>query len=340
MRLSDWLAAFKPDHGLEQAKSHVQLSGLRLPRTFSRVLSASVLLLSTGFLLVILWKGASTLGYDDLRVFWRAGLLAFLLYPFSLLIQALAWSAIVARLGNGFWGWKDIEVYAYTHLMRRLPGSIWYLVGRIAMYQQYGVSETTTLFASAIEWLLLVATALLIFSGYVLFGGMPRSSRVVVALLAASFAGLALLVLVRFRKTGYLPRFLSPWSTGAWPHGIRGHVLISWSALYFFAWLIGGAILFLIARAGGSVSLSSFTAVGIWALVGGTSLLVVIVPVGLGVREITLTLMLQPYLPIPKAALVAVVMRVVFLAGDLVWGCLFWWTARILGKAERQPGDA
>jgi hypothetical protein len=74
-------------------------------------------------------------------------------------------------------------------------------------------------------------------------------------------------------------------------------------------------------------------AVRIWAEAGGIGFLTsFLVPAGMGIRELALTALLSPYVPPVGGLLIAVLMRVLFVAGDLVWGGMMLLVARRLGR--------
>jgi hypothetical protein len=59
--------------------------------------------------------------------------------------------------------------------------------------------------------------------------------------------------------------------------------------------------------------------IGGFGLAWAAGFLVVFVPAGAGIREAVLVLTLSPVLPSGPAALLALISRLVFTAGDLVW---------------------
>ncbi|HEY76440.1 MAG TPA: hypothetical protein G4O00_09710 [Thermoflexia bacterium] len=315
---------------------------LRENPRLQRWISAGVLFLSVGFLLALL-----IYGYKELQQFdnWQAYLAAcargFFIYPLSLSLQALTWSMMIARLGPKESRWRDIEIYAYTHLMRRLPGAPWYLAGRAMRYYEQGIETHVTLAASGLEWLLLLVIAMVIYSAL----SLPLHSSWL-ASLAFSFLAVVLIA------AGF-QRLRLRWSTQdetRLPRPLR-QVLVNlssldppqwrelalWMGLYAVAYVIGGLILFLLAHSVAPTSgITLGDAVRIWALTGGISFLTsIIIPAGMGIRELTLTALLSPNLPIAGALLVALLLRVLFIASDLVWGGLMWITARILGRDQR-----
>ena len=88
------------------------------------------------------------------------------------------------------------------------------------------------------------------------------------------------------------------------------------------AWLLYGVQVFVLARQlgadGGWLLLLQCTGAFAVAFASGPVLLVV--PAGAGVREAALLLLLGPTITAPRAAVIAVVSRLLFIVGDLAWG--------------------
>ena len=223
--------------------------------------------------------------------------------------------------------------------MRHLPGMIWYLAGRTTMYHTRGVEASLTLMASGLEWVLLLAAAGLVYGTLSLTGsGMLLSSMVLLSVLIVVTAfGLrgALQAGARLPLPGFVRRRLMALATVPVP-GIADLTL--WLSLYVLTYLVAGWILFLLVR---GVALEATIGLGaairIWALTGGIgSLLSAVVPAGLGVRELTLTVLLSPPMSTAGAIVVAVLLRILYVGGSLVWGGMLWVVARLVGRYRQR----
>ena len=300
--------------------------------------SVSVFLCTVAFLVFLLLRSTDELrGLDDWPTYLGVCARGFLLYPISLIVQALIWRMIIVRLGQMTGGWWDIEIYAYSSLMRHLPGMIWYLAGRATMYRTRGVGASLALMASGLEWVLLLAAAVLVYSTFSLTGsGMLLIIALLSALIVGTAFGLrqALLAGTRLPLPGFFRRRLTALATAPVPGAAD---LALWLSLYVLAYFIGGWILLLLVRGvAPEVTLGLGAATRIWALTGGIGfLLSAIVPAGLGVRELTLTVLLSPTMSIAEAIVVAVLLRMLYVGGSLVWGGMLWAIARLIRRHRR-----
>jgi hypothetical protein len=274
-------------------------------RDVQRAAALSLLVLTVG---TLAWLIASHL--DELRSApWRLEparlLLGLALQAAAIGIDALIWVDISHRLGATWDPRRDLRVYAYSLLARRLPGAIWHVVGRAAFYSDAGLGRRVGVMGSAIEAGLLVLTgvavALAAFPAIRPFG---------------AAAGLLLLVVSPLLFRPAMRLFLK--GGVAWlPPPDR---LYRWTALYTVAWLAGCLGAFLQFDALYPLDLSLFDDV-VWATTGSivASAAVVIVPGGLGVRELGMTALMPPAIPAGVAAALAVAYRLAIATIEVLW---------------------
>jgi len=244
--------------------------------------------------------------------YWLPVVLALGVYLCSLLVQYVVWARLVSfhhRIS-----WRDMAIYFRVLLMRRLPGGVWHWVDRTAMYTgSTSLPARVVMLANFLEWSLL-----LLIAGAVAAAGWPDGPlwlRVLIstALLLLAF-GLAY-----------------AWQPERRRLALRMAEAALWLGLYGLAWMAGGLILYLYAHAtqiglgaasGEFQQITYLRCFWAWAIAGGSSQLMVFVPAGLGVREITLTWLLAPYLPLPSILLVAIIIRLTYAMADMVWGTM------------------
>lgn len=245
------------------------------------------------------------------KSYWAPFFIALLVYLASLLVQYLVWARLVSfhhRIS-----WRDMAIYFRVLLMRRLPGGIWHWVDRTAMYT--GATEMSgrvVMLANFLEW-----TLLLLLAGAIGIAGWQTGPAWLRGLLAGAIVLLAVFLAYSWQPKGRW--FIS-----------RAAESVLWVGLYTLAWMAGGLILYLFAHATqldlpASDSYAQITYLRCfwaWAIAGGSSLLMVFIPAGLGVREITLTWLLAPYLPFSAILLVAIIIRLTYAVADMGWGTL------------------
>jgi len=255
----------------------------------------------------------------DLRaVEWRAIVkptaLALLLYWVALGIQGVVWIRLFVLLTDTLWSWKDVNTYFTTHLMRRLPGAPWHIAGRAATYRERSPEAAhAALMVSLFEWCGFILTGLVWAAGG--HWGWPG------VVLFAAILG-AIIPLMRSWK--WLRRWipLQRFSLSSIYLALGGYTL---------QWGLAALMLhsFLCALVPTHTPDLLQTGV-IWAISGVVSILAVFAPAGLGIRELSLVALLEPHIGLEPAVLGALLMRVVFTVGDMLWcllvGLISLWT--------------
>jgi uncharacterized membrane protein YbhN (UPF0104 family) len=248
--------------------------------------------------------------WDELRAApWRLEpgrlLLGLTLQAAAIGLDALIWVDISHRLGASWDPRRDLRVYAYSLLARRLPGAVWHVVGRAAFYSDAGLGRRVGLMGSAIEAGLIVLTGIAIALAF--FPDLwPLGALAGLSLLAVSplIFRTAMRLLLRGRGE-WLP-----------PPGR----LYRWILLYALAWLVGCLGAFLQFDALYPLDPSLFPHL-VWAATSSivASAAVVILPGGLGVRELGLTALLGDVIAPAVAAALAVAYRVAIATIEVLW---------------------
>ena len=294
-----------------------------------RLIGRAVLGAGLAYLLYTLVVGVQELGRLDWARYVQASLAGFALYPVSLSCQALAWAlalGLVRRNGLHV-DWRDVRIYASSHLVRRLPGGLWHFASRVGAYREQDLPTHVPIVASVAELLILLCAAAAVYA-VITFFPLEGSVLTAVALLAAGG-------LVGWCAAYLLAR--APWPRGSaltTDRRVRPQaalVYVAVAELYVIALVVGGAILWPFLSAGGATGFTLLQAIAIWPLVGGVGAVVALVPGGFGVRDLTLFVVLAAYLAPPAPAVVTLLFRLLFVASDLLWGSALFVLARRLG---------
>lgn len=240
---------------------------------------------------------------------------SFLAYSLALALAILVWGRIMNAVGTDIPWREHIRVYCITNLARRLPGVFWYVVGRVFLYDQAKTSKTAISVASALELILMGLSGLMV--GAFAWPGMVGEyldpvwivGGVVLSLVAIHPRVLALPLhwlgdkhrLHMQRKLGY-------------------RTVLGWLLLYGGVWLAGGIVLFGLIETLYPLPLALLPrVVGAWSLSGLVAVLAAALPVGVGLRELTLGLLLADILPEGIAIVVAILARLLLTFYELVW---------------------
>lgn len=257
------------------------------------------------------------------KQFWLPITTTLVIYLASILLQFFVWMRMISPYRRA--GWIDLIIFGRALLLRRLPGGVWHWVGRTIMYSDSTqVPGRVALLANFMEWiLLLLVAAAIIIAG---LGGLFAWLRFILVLACLAIAA----------------GLIYSWLPAQRSRSSRFLEIIVWLFFYALSWLMGGIIILIfssaVQRGVPALDMSLSHATWIWALTGGSSMALIVVPSGLGIRELTLTWVLGEKIGVEPALLVALLIRLSFLAADLLWGSLAAvatrWVDRDSGVAE------
>lgn len=247
----------------------------------------------------------------------------FAVYTLALALAALAWYLIMRRLSGTADVGVHLRIYCVTNLARHLPGVLWHVVGRAVLYEQAGLSKTVTLLASGVEQVLIVLSGILVYLASL--AATPNMVQInvtwlIVIILVGSLMVHPRLIGAVLRRWGHQEAF-----------PVRYRDLAVWLALYVIIWIVGGCMAVILVDSHQPLSfVEQVKIIGAWSLSGGITSLVTFLPVGLGLREISLVVLLGPSIGWPFATFVAIMLRLLITLFEIIWGTIAW---RVGGSA-------
>ena len=76
--------------------------------------------------------------------------------------SSLAWSRIMNDLRVKLPSRQHQLIYVVTNAAKRIPGSLWHVVGRVAWYNQLGISKRLTTLANVLEYVLVLLSGMVL----------------------------------------------------------------------------------------------------------------------------------------------------------------------------------
>lgn len=286
-----------------------------------RTLTIFFLLISLAVVVMVIISNWSTIStYEwQLRPIWIGYGLFFL--AIDLFLGALAWHLLVIRFTEHKSLRQNVKFWSYANLARRIPGTIWYISSRAVLYERQGVRKTTTFVLSGLEMALILVSGIAMFIIILPFWALPDD--LINGMGNLWFLLILLppcLLLVHPRFLDRLWRKISPHTT---IQNLRWHDTIGWLFLYLVIWLIGAMTLFSAVNLVYPLPIQQLAPIiGMWALASTLSLAGALTFTSFGVREISLTILLAQLIPAPIALIVAIMVRIFWLAGEWVGGVL------------------
>jgi hypothetical protein len=233
-------------------------------------------------------------------------------------LAALGWGLIVRQLDRGSSLLKSAKIYYYTNVPKNLPGTVWYILGRVYLHEKEGLGKTVTTVAVVLETIVILLASALVYMVCLIF--QPGSAVVDWRYILLLFlAGAVLLHPTVFNKAvNYVIRKLG--QPGSASVSLRFRDIGLWLALYAVVIGIGGGALFLLVNAVYPAAVGTFLLITrAWAISVILSSLVFWLPGHLGIRDGILVVALNSFLPISAALVIALLWRVWMAIDELVW---------------------
>jgi glycosyltransferase 2 family protein len=307
------------------------IAGSGKAASIGRLIGWTAVAASLGFIGLQLWQHAPwRLASAHLEALAAAVIGGAMLYGVAGFLLSSAWYQLLSPGGSTASLRSHHVVYSRTQIAKYLPGNVFHLVGRQVMGRRLGHGQGRLALASLLEALLLVLTAAAL-SLPIVLQWFDEGPLWILALAGPVLA----LIAARWARRHDLP--LRDLATGA-GHGSALAILRLLRAAFLYAvfFLVVAAIFWVLALSVGDPGrpsidfAASVSVVALAWLVGfatpGSS-------AGIGVREVVLIAALEGSLGAPASGLIALALRLVTIAGDVVFFAL----GMMLGRADGWP---
>ena len=283
----------------------------------ARLASSALTLISLVLVVVWLYTRRSELAAIHWSAQWKIVLLLVGMYGFSLILNFVVWHSCTHSVRPIAWS-RDLRLYAYSNLSRRLPSGLGYFFVRTVRYQAEDLDPSVVLYLSAQELVLQTVTGAVL---AILFSLSAATTNWITLVLATLCLVPAVFVVRPQALNGLLRRVAR--NRSFQPIQVSRRLIIGWLIAYVLTWVNGGLMLHILVSRVARVGAVGFVrTMGLWTSAGSMGLLGTLVPLGQFARDAVLSLTLQSYMPLSVAAACALVFRLVLTVGDVVWSLI------------------
>lgn len=281
--------------------------------------SALVVGATVSFFAYGIWHSWHEIAQYEWRLDYASLLFSFVAYSVGLVFAIICWDSVINRLGGNSSLSKNIRLYCYTNLAKRLPTPIWYVAARVYVYDREGIAKRVTSTAVFLETVVMVFSGILVYLVSLPFS--PNASLLAgnlwvllllmplaVIMACPSWLGVGLNFLLTKFGRDKLSIMITPGD------------MLQWSALFSLAWTLGGFLIYFLAN--GIYPLASTylpAMINIWAMSGIAGQVALFMPAGAGVKEATLAYLLSYYIPLPVAIVISLLSRLWLMIIDFFW---------------------
>lgn len=197
-----------------------------------------------------------------------------------------------------------------AQLSKYMPGGIWSIVGRVVLFQRFGVTRIHSTALTMLEMVgLVIGSCIVGLLSFPVFWPLLSGTDIpaVLLLVIGFFAGVGILYLTRTR---WLPAF----------DGVKLLPFAGVCAIYALSWLVLGFAFTLIASAFSQPLAPGdlLVIIGVHAVAWLIGFLVVFSPGGIGVRDTILAIGLIAFLPAPFPLLISIIARIAWTLGEII----------------------
>lgn len=237
--------------------------------------------------------------------------LTFVFYSLNLLAIIYGWHLIMGGLANNWKFSEHFRIYVLTELAKRLPGSLIHVAGRLIMYERMNTRKSLVVLGSGLEAILMVVSAAIV---YLLASSFNREKYGEGWLIGAVILGLILmhptvinLILTKIKNVNHT-------------QPLKYRQILLWLLFYALGWSLGGVTVFWLINTLTPLPFNQLPQViAAWTLAGSLSSLIFFSPSGLGIQEITLTVLIGQLIPEPIAIIVAILLRILLTLYQIIW---------------------
>jgi hypothetical protein len=213
--------------------------------------------------------------------------------------------------------WTHISIYFLTLMTRRIPGTVWYIGGRVVLYKRFGVSGIKTATGSGIELVISFVANCMLAMLFLPFG-LGLSTYWIIPFGFVSLMGLLVLepsilakIMVGLKRP--LPIPIARWQIAIW--------LFLRMALV----LAGGLMIFQTIRVFLPLSTEMlFLVLGARAISGAASMISFFLPSSMGIYDLTMLAFLATVMPPSLATVVTVLVKLYTTIFEILFGLFFY----------------
>ncbi len=251
----------------------------------------------------------------------------------------LAWHLMMRRLAEQS-NWRgDFSIYSLSLLARRLPTPLWYVGGRVYLYGQRAVPPFIVLGVTGLEAVLLgiagIICYFLLLPWYAYSQGLPWQVLLVPWVIA--LATLALRPNLLIDLVNWVLRRLDRPLLDV---SITRSSLTLWSLVYLATWFLDGMGLYFAVGALLPKPLPLPDVIGVSTVSALVALASLVLPGGLGLKELTMSVLLSAWMPLSAAVAISIFYRIAQTVIEAFWAVVGHWVDHRSVKHGEEPNTS
>lgn len=302
---------------------------------FKKIFSAIFVSIIFIFLLINIWQNRVSV----LSIPWNFNLITVTLLILSLIgvfvSSTISWHLLTLSMGINVPFKVNFKIWMISNISRLVPGTIWQYLSRVYLLEKIGISKDQSVIVIVLESILNITAASILFFVTLPFWQLPETLKMYQGWLWGFLIPPLFLFLLTNKKFINMIFSIMLKITGK-NIAIKNisviplKLLIPLTIAFATRFITTGLVLFCILLITESIPQNAWVVIiGIFSFSWIAGYLSILSPGGLGVVEISLATLLSAYIPFTLGAAIAIVFRLLLLAGE----ALFLLLALSLGNA-------
>lgn len=237
-------------------------------------------------------------------------------------LGAVGWHILVYKTTHINALRHNLKVWWSSNLTRRLPGGIWYIASRTAMYDTHQVSKRSISATSVLELVVILTSGAMVVLITSPFWVITRENNLLEydwLLWLLIPCGLAFM---HPKALAWMWRKINKDQTIKLPT-YKWYETVGILAFYCIIWFLSGPMLYSLINLIYPLSATFIPSlIGMWALANIVATISAFTIGGLGMREVSLAVLLSLILPAPVAIVIVILIRIFLLTGETIFGLI------------------
>lgn len=280
-----------------------------------------VIILVVGFLGITLYREWDVILSFDWTFSIPAFLLFILFHSMALATQFFAWHLIVSRLTGGKDFHSDLSIYSLSIVARRIPLPVWYIGSRLVLYKQKGISVRASSGATILETLFItIAGAICYLALLPWYSYTPEWT--IWPMLLVLLSGMALIISKPGLISGMINWGIKLFKRQPLDFSLARRDLLIWIGIYLGTWFIDGLGLYFLSATILPTPPPAIDVIGISTITALIAIVSLILPSGLGIKEVTMGALYSAWIPLSAGLIVSIAYRLFQTLIELFWAII------------------
>lgn len=250
-----------------------------------------------------------------------------LMHSLALGTLFLAWHLMMRRL-VGLENWRsDFQIYSLSILSRRIPTPLWYIGSRLYLYREQRVPAAIVLNATGLETVLIGLSGIICY--VLLLPWYTYTQRWPWQFLLAGGAVLVTTLAIRpnllINLSNLMLRLLGRPLLDV---SIARTDLVLWGLIYLATWFLDGIGLYCLVSALLPAPPTMINVVGVSTISALVALATLVLPAGLGLKEVTMGILLGVWVPVSAGVAISIFYRLLQTLIEVFWALVGYWVGQ------------